>query len=80
VTSNDAAIAAVVMGLGICRLLSYQVADELAAGRLKIVLADFEEAPWPVHLVHRESKFGASKVRNFIDLLAGELKAHPHLN
>lgn len=79
VTSNDAAIAAVVMGLGICRLLSYQVADELAAGRLKIVLADFEEAPWPVHLVHRESKFGASKVRNFIDLLAGELKAHPHL-
>ncbi len=80
VTSNDAAIAAVVMGLGICRLLSYQVADELAAGRLKIVLADFEEAPWPVHLVHRESKFGSSKVRNFIDLLAGELKAHPHLN
>lgn len=79
VTSNDAAIAAVVMGLGICRLLSYQVADELAAGRLKIVLADFEEAAWPVHLVHRESKFGASKVRNFIDLLAGELKAHPHL-
>lgn len=79
VTSNDAAIAAVVMGLGICRLLSYQVADELAAGRLKIVLADFEEAPWPVHLVHRESKFGSSKVRNFIDLLAGELKAHPHL-
>lgn len=80
VTSNDAAIAAVVMGLGICRLLSYQVADELAAGRLKIVLADFEEAPWPVHLVHRESKFGSSKVRNFIDLLADHLRADPHLN
>ncbi|MCS0598148.1 LysR family transcriptional regulator [Massilia agri] len=80
VTSNDAAIAAAVMGLGICRLLSYQIADELAAGRLKIVLADHEEAPWPVHLVHRESKFGSSKVRNFIDLLAGELKAHPHLD
>jgi DNA-binding transcriptional LysR family regulator len=80
VTSNDAAIEAASAGLGICRLLSYQIADELGAGRLKIVLEEYEEAPWPVHLVHRESKFGSSKVRNFIDLLAEHLRAHPHLN
>jgi len=80
VTSNDAAIEAATAGLGISRLLSYQIAGELAAGRLKIVLADFEEAPWPVNLVHRESKFGSSKVRNFIDMLADYLRAHPHLN
>jgi len=80
VTSNDAAIEAACAGLGICRLLSYQIADELTAGRLKIVLAGYEEAPWPVHLVHRESKFGSSKVRKFIDLLAGHLRANPHLN
>ena len=80
VTSNDAAIEATTNGLGICRLLSYQIADELTAGRLKIILADYEEAPWPVHLVDRESKFGSSKVRNFIDMLAEELRAHPHLN
>lgn len=80
VTSNDAAIEAACAGLGICRLLSYQVADELTSGRLKIVLAEYEEAPWPVHLVHRESKFGSSKVRNFIDLLADHLRANPHLN
>jgi len=80
VTSNDGAIEAIVSGLGIGRLLSYQIADELAAGRLKIILADYEEAPWPVHVVHRESKFGSSKVRNFIDLLAEYLRAHQHLN
>ena len=75
VTSNDAAIDAAATGLGICRLLSYQIADHVADGRLEIILADYEEAPWPVHLVHRESKFGSSKVRNFIDLLATHLRA-----
>ena len=80
VTSNDSAIAAAVAGLGICRLLSYQVADELASGRLAVILADYEEAPWPVHVLHRESKFGSSKVRHFIDLLAAHLRAHQHLH
>ncbi|MFA9217861.1 MAG: LysR family transcriptional regulator [Sphingomonadaceae bacterium] len=79
VTSNDAAIDAAVTGLGICRLLSYQVAGELSSGRLQVILADYEEAPWPVHVLHRESKFGASKVRHFIDLLVAHLRAHPHL-
>lgn len=79
VTSNDSAIEAAASGLGVCRLLSYQVADEVAAGRLRIVLAEYEEAPWPVHVLHRESKFGSSKVRHFIDMLAAHLRAHPHL-
>ena len=80
VTSNDSAIDAAVVGLGICRLLSYQIADHLRDGRLKIILAEYEEAPWPVHVMHRESKFGSSKVRNFIDLLVEHLRAHQHLN
>ena len=80
VTSNDSAIDAAVVGLGICRLLSYQIAEQLRDGRLKIILAEYEEAPWPVHVLHRESKFGSSKVRNFIDLLAAHLRVHPHLN
>ncbi|MET0935185.1 MAG: LysR family transcriptional regulator [Luteibacter sp.] len=79
VTSNEAAIVAAAAGLGIARLLSYQVGHELASGALQVVLADYEEAPWPVHLLHRESKYGSSKVRHFIDLLAGYLRSHPHL-
>ncbi|WP_307729867.1 LysR substrate-binding domain-containing protein [Duganella sp. sic0402] len=78
--ASDAAIDAVLTGLGICRLLCCQVAAELAEGRLKVILSDYEEAPWPVHIVHRESNFGSSKVRNFIDMLAASLRAHPYMN
>ncbi|WP_267302442.1 LysR family transcriptional regulator [Pseudomonas sp. BJa3] len=80
VTSNDAAIAAATAGLGIARLLSYQVADEVAAGRLQVILAEYEEAPWPIHILHRESKYGSTKVRTFIDMLAEHLRSHAHLS
>lgn len=79
VTSNDAAIAAASAGLGIARLLSYQVADEVAAGRLQVILAEYEEAPWPIHILHRESKYGSTKVRTFIDMLAEHLRSQAHL-
>lgn len=79
VTSNDAAIAAASAGLGIARLLSYQVADEVAAGRLQVILAEYEEAPWPIHILHRESKYGSTKVRTFIDMLAEHLRRQAHL-
>ena len=74
VTSNDGAIAAASGGLGIARLLSYQVADELASGQLQVLLAEYEEAPWPIHVLHRESKYGSAKVRAFIDMLAQDLR------
>lgn len=80
ITSIDSAIRAAVDGLGICRLLSYQMAEELADGRLRIILPEYEEEPWPVHILHRESKYGSSKVRKFIDLLAQHLRSHSHLN
>lgn len=79
VTSNDAAIAAACAGLGIARLLSYQVADELADGRLQVILAEYEEASWPIHILHRESKYGSTKVRTFIDMLAEHLRSQAHL-
>jgi DNA-binding transcriptional LysR family regulator len=75
VTSNDGAIAAASGGLGIARLLSYQVADEIANGQLQVILAEYEEAPWPIHVLHRESKYGSAKVRTFIDMLAHALRA-----
>lgn len=79
VTSNDAAIAAATAGLGIARLLSYQVGNEVAAGTLRVVLQEYEEAPLPVNILHRENRFGSTKVRAFIDMLAGHLRDHPHL-
>jgi len=76
VTSNDAAIIAALSGLGIARLLSYQIGDEVAAGTLRIVLERYEEEAWPVHILHRENRFGSAKVRAFIDMLAQHLRVH----
>lgn len=80
VTSNDAAISAARDGLGVVRQMSYQVAEDVANGTLKVVLDEFEEAPWPIHVLHRESKYGSTKVRSFIDRLVEHLRAHQHLN
>lgn len=79
VTSNDAALSAAAGGLGIARLLSYQVRSEVERGNLRLLLETFEEDPWPVHVVHREERYGSSKVRSFIDLIVERLRSHHHL-
>jgi DNA-binding transcriptional LysR family regulator len=80
ITSSEAAIDAAVAGLGICRLLSCQVGNEVGDGRLQLILVNYEEAPLPVYVLHRGNKFGASKVRKFIDLLVEHLRTHASLN
>lgn len=80
VTSNDAALAAAAGGLGIARLLSYQIWNEVDRDALRLILEPFEEAPWPVHVVHREDKLGSSKVRRFIDEMVEYLRRQPTLN
>jgi DNA-binding transcriptional LysR family regulator len=80
VTSNEAAIEATINHFGISRLLSYQVAPYLANGQLKILLENYEPAPKPIHIVHRESHFASAKVRSFIDLLAQQLRQDKSLN
>ena len=80
VTTNDAAIQAALQGFGITRVLSYQVAEELASGHLKIVLENYETDAKPVHIVHREGRNAAVKVRAFVDVLAANLMQHKALN
>ena len=46
-----AALDAALAGLGIVRMRSYQVAGLVAERKLRVVLAPFERAPLPVHLV-----------------------------
>lgn len=75
VNTNDGAIEAAKSGFGLTRLLSYQVASELEAGTLKTVLADFADAPLPVHVIHREGRHGSAKVRSFVDLAVEQLRA-----
>lgn len=80
VSSNDSAIEAAVRGLGIARLMSYQVAPEIDSGKLKILLSEYETAPVPIHIVHREGRYTSTKIRSFIDLMAEQLRANKSLN
>jgi len=79
VTSNDAAIEAAVLGLGITRLLSYQIASQLASGELKIILSEFEPKPMPINIIHREGKYAAAKIRSFVDLMSTRLRSNASL-
>ncbi|CAI0855345.1 LysR family transcriptional regulator [Serratia grimesii] len=58
---------AVRAGKGIARLLSYQVADDLAAGTLVRLLPSYEPLPMPVQLVAQNAQRMPLKVRTFWD-------------
>lgn len=62
-------------GRGIAQLLSYQVADELASGRLVRLLQAFERPPLPVHLVTKGRAHRAPKIDVFLDFAAKRLGA-----
>jgi DNA-binding transcriptional LysR family regulator len=78
--TNDAAIAAAVAGWGLSRFQSYQVAPEIQAGRLKIVLADYEREPVPIHIVHSEGRMVSARVRAFVDFAAERLRRRAGVN
>ena len=67
--SADAALQHAEAGGGLTRVLAYQAAASLKAGRLKIVLAKFEQPPLPIHIVYPTSRLLSAKVRTFIDLV-----------
>ncbi|HWW07561.1 LysR family transcriptional regulator [Collimonas sp.] len=79
VSSNDAAIEAALHGFGVTRLLSYQIAPYLDSGQLQIVLADYQPASVPVHVLHREGRLASAKVRSFVDLLVDSLRGNQAL-
>ena len=67
-------------GRGIAQLLSYQVADELAAGKLVRLLRTWERPPLPVHLVTKGRAHRAPKIDAFLDFAARRLTTLPVLS
>jgi DNA-binding transcriptional LysR family regulator len=78
--SDESTIAATVAGWGITRLLAYKVVHLLNDGTLQTVLADYEQSPIPVHVLHTEGRHASAKVRLFVDKLVAELRQNPLLN
>jgi len=73
-STADAAIEAASLGLGLTRLLSYQVADALRDGRLVRVLIDQESPAVPASLIYPGQGRLPMKTRAFIDFAAGRLR------
>ena len=66
-------------GRGVAQFLSYQVAEDLAAGRLVRLLRRFEAPPLPVQLLTKGRAHRAPKIDAFLDFAAGKLLALPVL-
>jgi len=75
VNTAEAAIDAAIAGLGVTRVLSYQVAAAVKAGRLNIVLEEVEPLPSPVSLVYSGQRRLPLKLRAFLDFAGPRLKA-----
>jgi len=75
VNTAEAAIDAAVAGIGLTRVLSYQMASALAGKKLETVLTRFQPPPVPVSLVHPGGRLLPRKVRAFLDLAVPRLRA-----
>ena len=73
--SGDVAITAAVAGRGIVRVLSYQVAQQLQSGELKLVLDHFSPPSVPVHIVHKEPGQTSARVRAVVDFLVDNIRS-----
>jgi len=79
VNSPELAMQAAVASGGVTRLLSYQAAAAIKAGQLRVILSEFEPEPVPIHVIHREGKRAAARVRAFVDFAVAELRSSPLL-
>lgn len=74
---NEATISAAIEDWGLTRVLSYQIDAAVREGRLRVLLADYEEEPLPVHVVHAGGRGPSAKIRSFVDFAVARLRASP---
>lgn len=74
VNTAEAAIDAATAGIGMTRVLSYQIVAAVRSGALQPVLEDFEPEPWPVNLVHAGQGRLPVKLRAFLDFAGPRLR------
>lgn len=75
VNTTEAAIQAALAGVGIIRVLSYQISEKLRSGALQEVLSEFAPEPLPVNLIHGPVDPLPMKVRSFIEWIKPRLRA-----
>jgi DNA-binding transcriptional LysR family regulator len=75
INSVRGAVASAVDGRGVTRLFSYQVAEHVRSGNLKILLSGDEHPPLPVHVISPHGRLSVPKVRAFVDFAVPRLRS-----
>ena len=75
VSDSEAAIDAAIASAGITRVMSYKMEAARRAGQLVLMLEEYEQEPWPVHVVYAERKPVPLKLRAFLNWVTPRLKA-----
>jgi len=75
VSTGEAALDAAIAGVGIVGALSFQISPAVAAGKLEVILEDFEPEPMSVDILYVGGRLTPRKIRAFCDFAAPRLKA-----
>ncbi|NNU79179.1 LysR family transcriptional regulator [Halovulum dunhuangense] len=75
--SADAVYHAALAGMGIARLSTYLVGDDIAEGRLLRLLPDYVQTGSSIYAIYPERRNLAPKLRSFLDYLTGHFGKVP---
>ena len=75
VNTAEAAVDGALCGVGLARVLAYQIAASVKARKLATVLDKFEPPPVPVSLLYVRERRLTGKLRAFLDFIAPRLRA-----
>lgn len=76
--NGDAIRLAALAGRGLALQPTFIVGDDIRAGRLQLVLQDYEVEPMGVYAVYAHRKFLSGKVRTFVDYLDDYFGSPPY--
>ena len=71
--------AAVLADMGLAQGPSWMFADDIAAGRLEVVLAEYAPRYYPIHAVSTGTRRMTGAIKVFVDFVAALIAEEPHL-
>ncbi|MGF1606364.1 MAG: LysR family transcriptional regulator [Rhodothalassiaceae bacterium] len=78
--NGEALRQAAVDAMGIARLPAFTISEDLAAGRLRPVMADWSPPQLSIHALYPANRHLSAKVRAFVDFLAADFRSDPSWN
>lgn len=77
-SNGDAIRLAAIAGRGLALQPTFIVGEDISAGRLQLVLGDYEVEPMGLYAVYAHRKYLSGKVRTFVDFLDGYFGSPPY--